>query len=81
MKKHLIKTAVASLFIVMLIALSLGVIYFVTEPSIALKGSESMEATLAKGYREPGDKAKYWVFDITDCVEVTTDLNEKKVGE
>ena len=81
MKGRLIKIIFASLIIVILIALSLGVIYFVTEPSITLKGSNVVEATLADGYTEPGYEAKYWFLDITDRVEVTTDLNEKKVGE
>lgn len=81
MKRRLIKTILVFVLFVILIALSLGIIYFVTEPSIKLKGDKAIEATLAEGYREPGYEAKYWFLDITDRVEVTTDLNEKKVGK
>ena len=81
MKGRFAKAALIVFVILMLIALALGVIYYVTEPVITLKGKETMEASLTEGYHEPGYKAEYWFIDITDRVEVTTDLDEKKVGE
>jgi len=65
----------------MSIALALGIIYHVTEPSIKLKGEASMEKSLTEGYQEPGYEAKYWFIDITDRVEVKSDVNDKKVGD
>ena len=81
MKGRFVRAALIVFFILMLIALSLGVIYYIKEPVITLKGKESMEASLKEGYHEPGYEAEYWFIDITDRVEVDTDLDEKKAGE
>ena len=67
--------------LLLLIALALGLIYYVTEPSIKLKGEVAIEKTLEEGYKEPGYEAKYWFVDITDLVEVSSNVNDKKVGE
>ena len=81
MIKRLLKIFLIILIIVILIALALGAAYYFTEPEITLNGEESMEVTMAEGYQEPGYEAKYWFIDITDRVEVDSDVNDKKVGE
>ena len=81
MTKRIIKILFIVIASLMSIVLALGIIYHVTEPSIKLKGEASMEKTLSEGYQEPGYEAKYWFIDITDRVEVKSDVNDKKVGD
>lgn len=81
MKRRWIKILLIIFLLILAIALSLYIIYYVTEPVIELKGEQEMEVTLAEGYHEPGFEARYWFADLTDQVEVTSDLNDKKVGE
>ena len=79
--RRILRILLIIITILLLIALALGIIYYVTEPSIKLKGEVAIEKTLAEGYKEPGYEAKYWFVDITDLVEVSSNVNDKKVGE
>ncbi len=81
MKRRWLKILLIIFLLILVIALSLYIIYYVTEPVIELKGEQEMEVTLAEGYHEPGFEARYWFADLTEQVEVTSDLNDKKVGE
>ena len=81
MIKRLIKIVLIILAILLLIAAVLGALYYFTEPKITLKGESSMEVTMKEGYQEPGYEAKFWFKDITSHVKVSSDLNDKKVGE
>ena len=81
MIRRLLKILLLIITLLLLIAIALGIIYYVTEPSIKLKGEAAMEKTLAEGYKEPGYEAEYWFMDITDRVEVNSNVNDKKVGE
>ncbi|MBR2706642.1 MAG: polysaccharide deacetylase family protein [Mogibacterium sp.] len=81
MKRRFALAALIVFVFLILIALSLGAIWYITEPVITLRGEETIETSVKEGYHEPGYSAKFRFVDITDRVEVTADLDEKKPGE
>lgn len=55
-------------------------LYLFTTPFITMNGPSSVEVTTKEGYEEPGAKASYFFHDISEHVQIDSNVNDKKVG-
>lgn len=72
------------LITVLIILLVLGggafAFYWYTTPQITLEGDKEMTVTMKDGYTEPGATASFSFHDITEHIDIDSQVNDGKVG-
>ena len=79
-KKSLRFKIITILIIFLVLAGGAFAFYWYTTPQITLKGDKVMEVTMKDGYTEPGATATFSFHDISDHIQIDSQVNDDKVG-
>ncbi|MBE6029908.1 MAG: DUF5011 domain-containing protein, partial [Clostridiales bacterium] len=79
-KKSLRFKIIIILIILLVLAGGAFAFYWYTTPQITLKGEKVMEVTMKDGYTELGATAAFSFHDISDHVQIDSQVNDDKVG-
>ena len=79
-KKSLRFKIITILIILLILAGGAFAFYWYTTPQITLEGEKVMEVTMKDGYTEPGATATFSFHDISDHVQIDSQVNDDKVG-
>ena len=79
-KKSIRFKIITILIILFVLAGGAFAFYWYTTPQITLEGDKVMEVTMKDGYQEPGASASFSFHDISEHIDIDSQVNDKKVG-